>query len=182
MIGPADRRDTGVDELIDHFTQTWIHKPNHDGRQPSAVTQERVLQLPGVAHAVATARHFAVDAGAELGAGAGLLPHIALVVSELATNAIQASPGRPFDVVISASGVSLTVEVRNRAARADFPDRSRWQPRDPLAVRGRGLGIVDELTDHVEIITDDDLVRVRVTVLLDPDAGRGSSPAGRSMP
>jgi anti-sigma regulatory factor (Ser/Thr protein kinase) len=132
------------------------------------VRHQQVLQLPGLATSVASARQFAVDVGAELDADPDLLPHIALVVSELATNAVQASPGELYELTIHRAGRHLVVEVCNRAARTTIPDRSRWKPGNPLAVRGRGLGIVDELTDDVHIDTRNDLVRVRVRIKLHP--------------
>jgi anti-sigma regulatory factor (Ser/Thr protein kinase) len=131
------------------------------------VIQQRVLTLPGVATSAATARRFAVAAGAELGAGPQLLSHIALVVSELATNAIEASPGEPYQLTIDNVDGLLTVEVRNHTTRADIPDRSCWKPRDPLALRGRGLGIVADLAHNVQIDTEDGHVRVKATIRLD---------------
>ena len=75
-----------------------------------------------------------------------------LVVSELATNAIQASPGTPYGLRVSLAGDgAVVVAITNSTQRDGLPPRSDWGPAHPGAQRGRGLLIVDELTDDVEV-------------------------------
>lgn len=90
----------------------------------------------------------------------------ALVVSELVSNAVQASPGRPFDLRACRSHhEAITLVVTNRAENARIPPRSDWGPDDLLAPGGRGLSIVDSLCDHVAITTSaDGLVTVEATL------------------
>jgi anti-sigma regulatory factor (Ser/Thr protein kinase) len=77
----------------------------------------------------------------------------ALVVSELVSNAVQASPGRPFG--LSARRIrseAITLIVTNRTEKPRIPERSDWGPDDLLAPGGRGLAIVDSLCDDVAIV------------------------------
>lgn len=78
----------------------------------------------------------------------------ALVVSELVSNAVQASPGRPFHLSARrARHESITLTVTNRADGARIPPRAEWGPDDVLAPAGRGLAIIDTLCDEVAITT-----------------------------
>jgi anti-sigma regulatory factor (Ser/Thr protein kinase) len=75
-----------------------------------------------------------------------------LVVSELATNAIQASPGSPFGLQVSVSeDGSVHLSVTSSTDTDGPPPRNAWGPVHPIAVRGRGLLIVGKLTDEVDI-------------------------------
>ncbi|MEO8267571.1 MAG: ATP-binding protein [Ilumatobacteraceae bacterium] len=74
-----------------------------------------------------------------------------LVVSELATNAIQASPGRRYGLVVHVgTDRSVVVQVISRSERGP-PLREAWGPETATAVSGRGLLIVGKLSDEVEI-------------------------------
>ena len=75
-----------------------------------------------------------------------------LVVSELATNAIQASPGRRYGLVVHVgSDRSVVVQVISKSERGAPPLREAWGPQTATAVSGRGLLIVGRLSDEVEI-------------------------------
>jgi anti-sigma regulatory factor (Ser/Thr protein kinase) len=130
------------------------------------MTHRRELELPGDAASISTARKFVVETSAQLGVSDDLSPRLALVVSELASNAVQASPGRSYDLAIHVSEHWLKVEITNVAARASIPDREQWMPGEPLAVRGRGLGIVDHRSDEVEIEEAGGKVTVTATLHL----------------
>lgn len=81
----------------------------------------------------------------------------ALVISELVSNAVQASPGRTFD--LSARRISpraLILMVTNHAEMAQIPQRGDWGPEDLLAPGGRGLAIIDALCDRVDITASAD--------------------------
>ena len=84
-----------------------------------------------------------------------------LVVSELATNAIQASPGVAYGLRVSLIGDGSVVLAVTSSARGDMPPpRDAWGPVHARAPRGRGLVIVNELTDGVDVErpSDDTLV------------------------
>jgi anti-sigma regulatory factor (Ser/Thr protein kinase) len=95
---------------------------------------------------VACLRSSIVDPGADLEERAQL------VVSELATNAIQASPGRRYGLVIHVgSDRSVVVQVSSTSEHDGPPSPEAWGPATATAVSGRGLLIVGTLSDEVEI-------------------------------
>lgn len=115
-------------------------------------------------------RHVRADVVAWLdrgGAGVEAQERAALVVSELAANAVQAAPGRRFDVGARWDGGHVVVTVRNATDGDRPPHRDAWGPVDALAPRGRGLAIVDALAEGVQI--DDDGTDVVVTARLRVD-------------
>lgn len=88
--------------------------------------------------------------------GAGHGPHtrqkVLLVVSELLTNAVQASPATTIGLRViedRARGV-VCIEVSNEVdPDVSLPRRSRWRPPRPSASKGRGLAIVASLASEV---------------------------------
>jgi anti-sigma regulatory factor (Ser/Thr protein kinase) len=100
----------------------------------------------------------------------------ALVVSELAANAVQAAPGRRYEVEALWDGAHVVMTVRNRSDGDRPPQRSSWGPVDALAPRGRGLAIVDALADAVQVTERDGTVvvtaRLRVATASDGNGQR----------
>lgn len=115
---------------------------------------------------IAVARRFAADAAGALGCDADVGARLALVVSELASNAVEASHD-DYTVTVDPTGNgSVVVTVTNHADGPDIPDRDDWGPHQPLAARGRGLGIVEHLAAGVEVAAAPSAVTV--TVLVSP--------------
>jgi anti-sigma regulatory factor (Ser/Thr protein kinase) len=76
----------------------------------------------------------------------------ALIVSELASNALQASPGLTYQLHVSRLDDRIVaISIRNYSSGAGPPDRHSWRPIDALAFRGRGLSIVDSLSEDVTV-------------------------------
>jgi anti-sigma regulatory factor (Ser/Thr protein kinase) len=76
----------------------------------------------------------------------------ALVVSELASNAVQASPGLPYSVrVWFDDDGSIVMAVTSASEHGKLPPRKVWGPATLLAARGRGLLIVGNLSDQVNV-------------------------------
>lgn len=98
---------------------------------------------------------------AAVGAGSDVVDRASLVVSELATNAIEASPGGEFTVRVGRDGAVAVIVVANPSS-GRVPPRDRWTPDDVLARRGRGLAIVDAVADAVEVTTGGGQVSVEV--------------------
>lgn len=89
------------------------------------------------------------------GAGDDARQRAALIVSELATNALEASPGRTYRIQVALVDDDMaTISVRNPAANGLPPDRDHWKLAEPSALRGRGLAIVDSLSEEVTIDSD----------------------------
>ena len=107
------------------------------------------------------ARRDVVNWLAECGADPQTIERASLITSELASNAIQAAPGEPYQLratAVEPNAVSLA--IRNRTNDGVPPPRSKWRPVDELASRGRGLSIVDSLSDEVTVHVDGDEVVV----------------------
>jgi anti-sigma regulatory factor (Ser/Thr protein kinase) len=86
------------------------------------------------------------------GIGQDLQERAELVVSELASNAVQASPGNPYNLrlAVTLEG-TVVMALTSRSNNGKLPSRDTWGPASVLAVRGRGLMIVDELADRVVV-------------------------------
>lgn len=107
------------------------------------------------------ARRDVVDFLKECGADAQTVERAALIASELASNAIQAGPGHPYELrvrVVDPNSASLS--IRNRTTRTVPPPQANWRPVDDLAIRGRGLSIVESLADEMKVEVEVDEVTV----------------------
>ena len=88
----------------------------------------------------------------ERGVDPDLRERAELVLSELAANAVQASPGNPFGLRLSlGNDGAVVVTVTSYTSNGSPPPRERWGPMTLRAPSGRGLMIVDELSDQVVI-------------------------------
>lgn len=121
-------------------TQTPSFQRSYDGT--TATLNQARLDLTAllIAQGLATKGHDTLVADAQL------------VLSELISNAVDASPGEPYRVAASIQDDHVSLEVTNSSA-ADLPSRQEWGPDDVLALRGRGLAIVHTLSDTVEVMT-----------------------------
>ncbi|MYY10976.1 ATP-binding protein [Streptomyces sp. SID4919] len=108
---------------------------------PPALLLPKNVQSPRAARAFA---HSVVEDEAP-GACADHLDTVALVVSELVTNAVRygSRPGDDVQIVVDADMSRTRVEVIDRTRRR--PRRRRTAPED---TRGRGLLLLDALTDR----------------------------------
>ncbi len=81
-----------------------------------------------------------------------LLERAELVLSELASNAVQVSPGNPYKLrlALDADG-SLVMALTSHTRNGGPPPLRPWGPAFVLAPSGRGLMIVDELSDRVNV-------------------------------
>lgn len=118
------------------------------------------------------ARQDATDWLADLGADEGTQARAALIVSELSSNAIQNSAGMPYSLQITVVDSNhVEIAVRNQPAGHLPPAREQWRPASDvslreLSLRGRGLAIVDSLSEDVTIehLGDELVVTARVRV------------------
>jgi anti-sigma regulatory factor (Ser/Thr protein kinase) len=87
-----------------------------------------------------------------------------LILSELASNAVEASPDTAYHVhVATLDRSTLDIAVRNsrRAGSTAPPESSALA--GPLEPRGRGLAIVESLSHGISVLVTDDEIRVSVT-------------------
>ncbi|HZX53175.1 MAG TPA: ATP-binding protein [Ilumatobacteraceae bacterium] len=84
--------------------------------------------------------------------GLDLRERAELVVSELASNAVQAAPGTPYRLLVAIeSDESVVIALTSNASQGGPPPRAEWGPANVLAPTGRGLLIIDELSDSVNV-------------------------------
>ena len=119
------------------------------------------------------ARRAVIEWFGGLGADDDTRERAALIVSELASNAIQAAPGRTYSLQLALEeDGSVSISVRNRPTGSLPPARDSWR-RQPatqlrhLAPRGRGLAIVDSLSEDVTVEQHGDDVVVTARVRID---------------
>ena len=80
----------------------------------------------------------------------------ALIVSELSSNAVQAAPGRTYSLQVRLDDGCATISVRNHPCGSQPPARESWRPEPATQLRnmlprGRGLAIVDSLSEDVTV-------------------------------
>ncbi|MEY2521887.1 MAG: Histidine kinaselike ATPase domain [Ilumatobacteraceae bacterium] len=119
------------------------------------------------------ARRAVIEWLAGLGADDATLERAALIVSELSSNAIQTAPGRTYSLQLArVDDGSATISVRNHPTGSVPPARESWR-REPatqlrnLLPRGRGLAIVDSLSEDVTVEHHGDDVVVTARVRID---------------
>ena len=104
----------------------------------------------------------------------------ALIVSELTSNAVQASPGVPYTVEATRIDDEFaSITVRNHPGGHTPPPREKWRPAAEMSLkdlspRGRGLLIVESLSDGLTIEHGSEEVAITVRLRVD-----GSSAAIR---
>ena len=93
--------------------------------------------------------------GGQIHNGGELIDELAVVVSELVTNAVRATqhPNATVEVAVHIDGSAVLLEVCNPSATWVDVDR-RWDLDDPLRLGGRGLLIVRSLVDDVTVDVD----------------------------
>lgn len=111
--------------------------------EPGARTAS--MQLPPEPTAPGRARAFLREELVAWGIDAELVDTAQLCLSEVVTNAVNHAH-TPADVRVSLLDGVLTVLVRDRGAEGDVIEPTREE--DPLVVYGRGLMLVEALTDR----------------------------------
>lgn len=140
--------------------------------QPENRTESFVASYAGVTDTLSTLR---ADLGEFLRrnqAGVDLVDRTLLALTELAANAIEASPDHEYVVSVRLTPTMVTAQVRNTRARLKesanqsqrVPPRSEWGPEQEFTPRGRGLLLVEALTDSLDI--DEQLAATTATITL----------------
>ena len=142
---------------------------NPPSRDPAAAWQR---EYEGDLATLRAARRDVVEWMTELGADDETKERAALIVSELTSNAIQAAPGRTYNLQVTRlDGGSAAISVRNHPTASRPPPRELWRPAPETSLRnllprGRGLAIVDSLSQDVTVEHrgDDVVVTARVRI------------------
>ena len=131
-----------------------------------------VLDVPRASDQIAPARHAVVAFLADHGVPSTVVDDLELVTSELVTNAIVHPDGKGEDLVqvVVETSDTIVISVSNVGSAAAIPPVDQWLPPPPLAVSGRGLGIVRRLSDAVSVEQHDGRTVVTLHRRL-PDGG-----------
>lgn len=122
------------------------------GRVPGRSDAQFCRTYVGTSSTLRNARNDAVEWLAQHGLDGDLQERAALVLSELATNALQASPGSDYGVQLSVDGEGAAIiSLTSHTEYEQPPPRKHWGPPSLHALRGRGLLIVSELADDVTV-------------------------------
>jgi anti-sigma regulatory factor (Ser/Thr protein kinase) len=113
--------------------------------------RRRSRRYAGTPSTLRTARSDAVRWLADNGSDGGLQSDVALVVSELASNAIEADPGEPYEVALALDDEAVDVAVASSCPAGGPGPPSTWHRPDGRSGRGRGLTIVAALSTHVTV-------------------------------
>lgn len=108
----------------------------------------------GNAGTVAAAREFVDEWLDHRGASGDVRDRVTLVVSELCTNAVAASPQLLYRVSATFADGGVRVCISNRADPSLLPPRNAWQADRGMGPCGRGLGIAATLADAVAVERD----------------------------
>jgi anti-sigma regulatory factor (Ser/Thr protein kinase) len=135
----------------------------------------RVLDMDVLADRgeIGGARHAIADHLTALGVPIMVVDDLELIASELVTNAIvHPHPGDRPNVIHVHVDVTdeIAMSVTNVGSAAAIPPIEAWQPASPVAMSGRGLGIVRRLCDDVAVEQRGDLAVVSCWRHL-PDGG-----------
>ncbi len=158
------------------FDEPFDRRPRPRDRTTTVKTGRRLeARFPALIDSVPTARHRV----ARWLSGARVDPEIrdelALVVTELVTNAIEASPGPGSEVEVSGrferGQAELDVVLAVRDHGTGFASNGEPKLPAPGSVRGRGLPIVNALMDTLTVAREQDWTVVEVTRSL-PLSGR----------
>ena len=127
-----------------------------DNRHPAATGSLRPARI--------AATRFLADGGV----GPEPIERAALIVGELTANAVRASAGRDYRLVVSIDVPrgALTIRVENPSATESPPPRAAWGPQHLLARQGRGRAIVAALADRVTVVRSGSTVEVSAEIHL----------------
>lgn len=114
----------------------------------------------GTTGSLTESRHAVAESIADRDFDQDVVDKAVLAVNEMTTNAVEASPGADYQVVVAVDGDDLILKVRNRAPSTEIPDSDDWGPNGILAGRGRGLAIVGAIAESVEVVEGADWVEV----------------------
>lgn len=95
-----------------------------------------------------------------------------LIMSELFTNAVRFGTGPRVQVTVSRTAEFAGVSVDSRGRAPEVGSITEWRVAEPETIAGRGLGIVRQLADEIDVESGDDhfAVTARRQIRERPDA------------
>jgi anti-sigma regulatory factor (Ser/Thr protein kinase) len=142
------------------------------GAAASRTLPRLVFDVPSAPDEVAGARHAVVSFLTDHSVPSAVIDDLELLTSELVTNAVihpDSSDDHTVHVEVETSD-TVVIAVSNVGPSGAIPPVDEWRPAPPLAVSGRGLGIVRRLCDAVSVEQRGDLTVVTCHRRL-PDGG-----------
>jgi PAS domain S-box-containing protein len=151
VVGPAVAQGLDVEAIADHILERLVPSDDHDDDIALLVlavghaATDRTVDLADDPAAVRTARHLAEEVAASLGADESQAVALALLVSEVVTNAVRhtGSAGR---LRIRLAGNRVRVEAFDGGVDVLRP-RASTSAEPGLHDRRRGLQLLDSLAD-----------------------------------
>jgi serine/threonine-protein kinase RsbW len=136
------------------------------------VKLDLAICLPQDAESVSLIRAVLTDSLRQLGVDEDCIDDIRLALSEACTNVLDhAADEDEYEVGIEVDGERCTISVINTADGFDASNLGSAFP-DPSSPRGRGVGIMRALMDHVEVRSEPEVgtvVQLVKALVLDPD-------------
>lgn len=125
------------------------------------------LRFRASVDSVPHARHRLADWLGELAVEQSTIDDMALAITELVTNAVEASPTASSPVLVHATYIDddLCIEVIDEGHGFSLEQTEHGRP-SPRSIRGRGLPIVRALVDLIEVDRSDGRTRVVATCRL----------------
>ncbi|CAN5365538.1 hypothetical protein BH23ACT3_BH23ACT3_15210 [soil metagenome] len=125
------------------------HPHSHSGKQASALRES--TRVAADTANVGKARRFVRRVLSECGADA-VVADLELVASELVTNAVEHGNGDDIDITVTCDGGrQVTVTVTSHGGTDNVGPSDEWRVAEPGSITGRGLGIVRDLADHIDV-------------------------------
>lgn len=119
---------------------------------------DRRLTVPADVSQLGRLREYIASTARDTGADDEIVEQLRLVVSELATNAIQHNAAETVTVALRSDGSSWTLDVSNAD---DLIDIDVPTLPDPTKLSGRGLFIVDAVMDRADLVEIDGRQHIR---------------------
>ncbi|WP_084701342.1 ATP-binding protein [Cryptosporangium arvum] len=133
----------------------------HVDDRPARVRRD--CAVPADPSASATARRFLQEAAADWDLSPDLTEVAQLVVSELVSNAVEHA-GTASTVALELTDETLKISVRDGSTTQPVP-----RPLDMVSFRGRGLPLIDRVSQHWGILDHPDGKTVWATLSVVPD-------------
>lgn len=90
------------------------------------------------------------------------LRDLTLATSELVTNAFEHGPRQPIRLTVHCDDDEASITVVSRGDAARVPDVESWTTARADRVSGRGLGIVRQVADDIDVTRSGDGVTITV--------------------